>query len=235
MTSQNQPKNDAPVQPEPTPQSAPTTPPDSAVTTPPTSGPEPKVEVKDGNILVDGKKYVKESDLIAAKESLQGQLETAQQTHNEAVDKLNTQVSEAQQEVAKATAALEDAKKAQGEGATSEEEVARLKTEAETAKTSLETANTASLDYRRKYIMVAYNIAPDSETGQKLLEKDMSQLESFEEALKALATSRGGPGNYVVGGGTGGAGPVSEMDRAKGILAATPVRGTRNEPSNKEQ
>jgi len=235
MTSQNQPKNDAPNQPESTPQTTPAVTPEPAATTPPTSGPEPKVEVKDGMVYVDGKKYVKDSDLIAAKESLQGQMETAQQTHNETVDKLNLQVSDAQQEVAKANAALEEAKKAQGEGATSAEEVARLKTEAETTKTSLETANTSALDYRRKYIMVAYNIAPDSETGQKLLEKDMPQLESFEEALKALATSRGGPGNYVIGGGSGGAGPVSEMDRAKALIAATPVRGTRNEPPNQNQ
>jgi len=234
MVEPNEPKG-APKQPEPTPQPTPSTPPEPAATTPPTSGPEPKVEVKDGVVLVDGKKYVKESDLIAAKESLQGQLEAAQQTHNETVDKLNLQVSEAQQEVAKANAALEEAKKAHEVGATSEEEVARIKQEAEAAKTSLETANTSALDYRRKYIMVAYNIPPDSETGQKLLEKDMSQLESFEEALKALATSRGGPGNYVVGGASGGAGPVSEMDRAKALIAATPIRGTRNEPPNKGQ
>lgn len=192
----------------------------------------PKVEVKDGAILIDGKKHVKESDLIAAKESLQRQMDEAQQTHNDAIDKLSLGVSEANQKLAQANAALEEAKVARATGDTSDEEVSRIKQEAEDAKTSATNATTTALDYRRKFIMSAYNIPADSEQGQKLLEKDMTQLDSFEEALKALSTSRGGPGNYVVGGGGGGATPRTEMERASELIANTPIRGVRNESSN---
>jgi hypothetical protein len=76
--------------------------------------------------------------------------------------------------------------------------------------------------------MAVYNIPADSEPGKKLMEKDMTQLDSFEEALKALSANRRGPGNYIVGGGNGSPDPVSSIDRAKQVLAATPVRGVRN-------
>ena len=82
--------------------------------------------------------------------------------------------------------------------------------------------------------MAAYNIPANSDTAKKLLEKDASQLDSFEEALKALSTGRGGPGNYLLGGGGGGAAPVAELDRAKAVIANTPIRGTRNEPAAKK-
>ncbi len=222
MPEQNQP-NDAPGKEGQNQQQPPANPPAN----PPA---QPKVEVKDGVVLVDGKKYVKESDLIAAKESLTRQLETAQATHNEAVDKLRVEVSQAQQEVAKANAALDEAKKARSAGAMSDEDVAKVKQEADEAKTALATANTTALDLRRKLIMATYQINPTSDVGKKLMEKDLAQLDSFEEALKALATGRGGPGNYAVGGGGGGATPLSSMDRAKTLLANTPYRGVRNTP-----
>jgi chromosome segregation ATPase len=194
----------------------------------------PKFEVKDGAYIVDGKKYVKESDLIAAKESLTKQLETAQSTHNAAVDKLKLDVSAAQTEVAQANAALEEAKKARTTGDISVEELSRVKKEAEEAKTSLASLQTSSLDYRRKYIMAVYNIPVNSEAAKNLQNKDAKQLDSFEEALKALHAGRGGAGNYAVGGGGGGAAPVSDMDRAKSLIAATPIRGSRNEPPNRD-
>ncbi len=233
MPEQN--PNDAPGANDQPPAQPPAVPPEN--TNPPASPPEgePKVEVKDGVVMVDGKKYVKESDLIAAKESLQGQLEKAQTAHNEAVDKLNLQVSDANQQLAQANAALEEAKKAREAGAASDEDVAKVKQEAEDAKANLTKAQTDALDYRRKYIMATYNIPADSEQGQKLKEKDMAQLDSFEEALKALSQQRGGPGNYAVGGGGGGAAPQSDMDRAKALLANTPYRGVRNEPQNQSQ
>ena len=203
---------------------------------PPASQPnQPKIEVKEGMVLVDGKKYVKESDLIAAKESLQGQMEKSQQAHNEAVDKLSLQVSEANQKLAQANAALDEAKKARSAGAMSDEDLAKVKQEAEAAKTSAATATTSALDYRRKYIMAVYRIPADSDAGKKLAEKDMAQLDSFEEALKALSTGRGGPGNYALDGGGGGATPVSAMDRAKALLANTPYRGVRNPPAQQNK
>lgn len=229
MVDQNQP-NDAPGAGEQNPSATPATPPEG--TNPSTSTPaaEPKVEVKDGVVTVDGKKYVKESDLIAAKESLQRQLNEAQQTHNEATEKLQLQVSEANQKVAQANAALEETKNARESGAASDEDVARARQEKEAAEAQVIQANDSALDYRRKYIMAVYSIHPDSEQGQKLMEKDMSQLDSFEEALKALSQNRGGPGNYAIGGGGGGPAQPSEMDRAKALLQNTPFRGVRNEP-----
>ena len=204
----------------------------AAVTAAATTPAQPKVEVKDGVVLVDGKKFVAESDLIAAKKSLQGDIEKAQATHNEAVDKLRLQVDEANKNVATANAALEEAKKARESGATSAPaDVAKVKQEADAAKADLTKANTAVLDLRRRLIMTAYNISPTSDIGKKLSEKSLEQLDSFEEALKALNTGRGGAGNYALGGGNGGAGEVSAMDRAKTILANTPVRGVRNAPA----
>ncbi len=194
-----------------------------------TSPVQPKFEVKDGAVLVDGKKYVRESDLIAAKESLTKQLESAQAIHNEAIDKLRLEVSAQQTEVAKANAALEEAKKARSAGDISVEELSKVKKEAEEAKTSLATVKAAGLDYRRKFLMVTYGISANSDVAKKLMEKDAVQLDSFEEALKALSTGRGGPGNYAVGMGGGDTAPATAMDRARSIIAATPMRGVRNE------
>ena len=217
----------APKPPEPPP-AAPASPPE-----PPKPPTQPKVEVKDGVVTVDGKKYVKESDLMAAKESLTAQLNEAQKVHNEAVDKLKLDVSAAQTQVAQANAALDEAKKARTAGDISAEELSRIKKESEDAKAKLATSSTSVLDYRRKYIMAAYNIPANSDAGKKLMEKDSVQLDSFEEAIKALNTGRGGPGNYILGNSGGGATPVPEMDRAKALLAATPFRGVRNEPKAK--
>jgi len=199
---------------------------------PPPAKAEPKVEVKDGKVLVDGKSYVKESDLMAAKESLTKQLETAQQTHNSAIDSLKLEVSAAQTEVAKANAALEEAKKARTSGDISAEDLSKAKQEAETAKTELTKAQTANLDYRRKYILIAYNIPPNSDVGKSLADKTPAQLDALEEALKALQVKGSGPGNYAVGGGGSGTTPPTAMDRARDILSKTPYRGTRNEAPN---
>src|SRR3989304_5831714 len=187
-----------PVAPE-LPEQIPTTPAPPAETPKPPAS-QPKVEVKDGVVTVDGKKYIKEADLMAAKESLQGQIESAQAKHNEAVDKLKLDVSAAQQSVAQANAALEEAKKARTAGDISADEMSRIKKEADEAKAALATAQTSGLDYRRKFIMAVYNIPANSDVAKSLEAKDAKQLDSFEEALKALSTGRGGPGNYLIGG-----------------------------------
>ncbi len=205
-------------------------PPAAPPATPPA---QPKVEIKDGVVTVDGKKYVKESDLIAAKESLKGDMEKAQAAHNEAVDKLRLDVDAAQKQVATANAALDEAKKARATGDISADEMSKVKQEADTAKAALATATASALDLRRKLVMATYQINPTSDVGKKLMEKDAAQLDSFEEAMKAISTSRSGPGNYLVGGGGGGPAPVSNMERAKALLANTPYRGTRDVPEKK--
>jgi len=191
----------------------------------------PKLELKDGAVLVDGKKHVPEHELIAAKKSLRGDLESAETAHLSEIEKIKTELSAAQTEIAKANAALETARKAQGTGAISAEEMAKVKAEADSAKSALTAASTTGLDYRRKYLMAVYNIPADSDVGKGLGQKTSSQLDSFEEALKALVGNKGaGPGGYAFGGGSGSAAPQSPMDRAKSVLAATPIRGVRNEP-----
>ncbi len=192
----------------------------------------PKFELKDGAMTLDGRKVVYEKDLIAAKESLQKQIDTVQTVHNEAIDNAKLALSDNQTMLAQANAKLQLAEDASKSGAPSQadpEEVARLKQEAETAKSSIETATGQVLEYRKKLIMASY---PNQVKAEQLEGKDASQLDAFEEALKALSQSLGGPGPYAVGSGVGGGALPTEMDRAKALLAATPVRGVRNPPLN---
>lgn len=186
----------------------------------------PKVEVKDGFTFVDGRKFVPESDLIAAKQGLEGKLEQQQTVHSQAIDMTKLELSTALQNVAKLTAQMSEAEQARQSGATSDDEVARIKQELETANSSLtilQTGADKALEYRRALLTIQYSIPAES-----LVSKSMSELDSFEEALKALATSRGGsPGPYAVGGGAGGAAPRTEEERAAQVLASTGIRGVR--------
>lgn len=194
---------------------------------------EPKFEVKDGSYLVDGKKMVTESDLIAAKKSLETQLETQQSVHVQAIDTAKLELSAEQQKVADLNAKLTEAEQARQAGTPSDEEVVRIKQELTDALGKVETLTTEagrSLELRRALLVMQYNVPADS-----LADKDMKALDSFEEALKALATSRGGgAGPYALGGGVGGAAPQTPIDRAKEVLAGTPVLGVRSaEPTPK--
>ena len=186
----------------------------------------PKVELKDGATFVDGKKMVAESDLIAAKRSLETAAEKAQTAHSEAIDAKSLELSAAQTALADSNAKLTEAQEAQGKGATPDEEVARIKQEREDALTKVETLSTdagKALELKRALLVLQYSVSADS-----LVDKTMQQLDSFEEAAKALTTSRGGgPGNYAIGGGAGGATPQTNLERAKQVLAVTDVRGVR--------
>lgn len=199
----------------------------------PSSTVAPKVEVKDGSILVDGKKMVAESDLIAAKRGLETAAEKAQAVHNEAIDSTKLELSAAQQTIADLNAKATENEQARQSGAVSEEDATRVKQELETAKSSIESlqANAdKALEYRRALIVTKYSIPADSLDG-----KTMQELDSFEEAAKALSGSRGsGPGPYAIGGGSGGAAPKTELDRAKEVIASTSIRGVREaEPATK--
>lgn len=224
MGTENQSSKGAPGQPEPTTPATPAEPPKA--TTPETL---PKFEFKEGVVLVDGRKYVKESDLIAAKESLTKRLDEAQAVHTEAVDKLSLDLSAAQTEVAKANAKVQEAEQARKSGAISTEELAKVKQEAEAAKTAASTASVRILQLRREKIIIQ---SAGTITEDMLKDKTEQQLDSFEEALKVVAQSRGGPGNYAVGGGGGSATPATPMDRARALINSTPYRGIRNEPPN---
>jgi len=205
---------------------------DADQTTPTTPEPTPapesltstaKVEIVDGKVVVDGKKFVAESDLIAAKRSLEQKLEEQQTIHNEAIDKAKVELSEAQQAAAAANAKVQQLEQASTTGAVSDEDAARSKQEIEAAKSSAEQAAAKALELRRQNIILKSGGAV---TAEQLEGKTEEQLDSFEEALKALAQSRG-IGNYATGGTGGGAAPETPMDRAARILQSTPVRGTR--------
>lgn len=213
-TEQNQTPGDASgeKQPQPTPSGA---------------QPAPKLEVRDNTYYIDGKKVVYESDLIAAKHSLESKLESTQSAHEQAIDAARLELSEAQRQVANLNVQLQEAQQARESGATVD--VAKIEQELAAAKGSVETLQqdaAKALEYRREMIATKYSIPVDS-----LQNKDMKQLDSFEEALKAVSTSRGtSPGPYAVGAVGGTAEPMTDMDRARRLIDATPVRGTRNEP-----
>jgi len=218
---------DAPLGPDGKPKTPPETPP------PPNADGERKFEVKDGKMSVDGRPVVYEAELIAAKKSLEGQIESQQAIHVEAIDKAKveasgalTQVATSNAEVTRLTTELENARKS---GGTSDEDVSKLKTDLEAANSRVEAGNTALLDSRKNLLIAKY---PGQITAEKLVDKTAVQLDALEEALKAVA---GGacPGPYAVDGAGGGTAPMTETDRAKAILDATPVRGVRNQPDQK--
>lgn len=184
-------------------------------------------EMKDKDMLVGGRKVVYESDLIAAKRNLEQQLESAQTVHNESIDRAKLDLSVAQTQVATTNAKLGELEKARTAGAVSTEDAAKLKVELDTEKARATTATGLLLDLRKRLLLATF---PGQVTPAQLENKTPAQLDAFEEALKALASSRGGPGPYAVGGAGAGTGPMSDMDRAKQLLAGTPYRGTRNEP-----
>jgi len=200
----------------PAPPAPPTTPAPSAAS---------KFEVKEGKMTVDGREVVYGSDLIAAKESLKSAAEQAQTVHNDAIDKAKLELSESQTAVAAANAKIQELEKARDSGAVSTEDAAKVKQDLEAATGRAETAENRSLELRRAMLALQYQIPPE-----QLQEKDMTQLDSFEEALKALATARGGAGPYAIGGGAGGDAPKTEEERALAILQNTPYRGVRNAP-----
>lgn len=153
----------------------------------------PKVEIKDGATFIDGKKYVLESDLIAAKKSVEGDRDRAYGER----DTAKLDLGKAQESVASLTAQLEEAKKAREAGGSSEEELSRIKGELETAKGSLATLTAQAgkaLEYRRELIARTYGVTPDT-----IKDKTMAELDSFEEALQTVAKMKGGPGPYALG------------------------------------
>ena len=199
----------------------------AALQTTPEPQPEPiaptaKVELKDGTVMVDGKKFVAESHLIAAKRSLEGKLEQQQKAHETAIDAARLEASSAQQQIAQLNAKLQENEQARKSGAVTDEEAAKVKQELETTKSSIEQTNKSALEYRQALMILKYGVAEDT-----IKTKTMPQLDAFEEALKAVSTARGGIGPYAIGGGTAEAAPQTNIERAAKVLASTPVRGTR--------
>jgi cell division protein FtsL len=185
------------------------------------------VTVADGVLTVGGRKMVLESDLIAAKKSLEVVADQAQASHNTAIDSAKLEVSAAQQQIATLTAAARELKDARESGATtSNEDVAKLKGELEAANKSVTDTNVKMLDMRRASIVLQ---SAGTVTTDQLANKSEVELTAFEEAIQIVNKSNGSkPGEYMIGGGSGGGvAPETPMERASRLLASTPIRGTR--------
>ena len=171
------------------------------------------VDEKDANVINiksgDGAdvRYVKESDLLAAKGSKEGAVEKATREATEAAqtahatevkvatDALDTEKNKALQAEAKISSLEETIRKGGGTA----EELATAKQELETAKTSSESLGTKYLELKRDVIIKTYGVPKETVEG-----KNLAALDVYEEALKAVIGDKA-LGNFAIGGGGGGA------------------------------
>ena len=164
------------------------------------------IDEKDGALTIkdtEGKevRYAKESDLLAIKgsrDALQEKLGAAEKSKSAETVEADKRADDAIQQRVMAEAKVESLMEQIKEHTGTTEELAKLKTELETAQTAEKGLATKLLDLRRTFIVGAYKVPPET-----VNEKDLAQLELFEEALKAVVGS--GAGNYAFGGGGGGA------------------------------
>jgi len=190
---------------------------------------------EDGTLSVkdsEGKevRYAKESDLLAVKGSREAadarvkEIETSSQAEAEArkaeLTTANTNLDTARQQLLQAEAKAEELEKKVGDGTSSAEELAKVKQELETAVKSGESLSNKVIEYRRQIMVATYGIPADS-----VKDKTLEQLDSYEEALKAVLASKG-LGNFAAGVGTGGGTtPEKPLDRARRIIAENEAAG----------
>jgi len=175
----------------------------------------------EGNPVKDDKgndlKLVKESDLLAVKgssEAAKEELRTTLAAHATEVNTLTTTANESKQSLLRAEADVTSLKEQLEEGKGTATELAETKTKLATAESSVTQLTGDVLESRRTLIVATYGIRADD-----VKDKSLEELDNYEAALKAVILSRG-VGNYALGGGVGGATPVSPIDRAKATIAA---------------
>jgi len=184
------------------------------------------IKDKDGNEV----RWAKESDLLAVKGSREAaetkvkEIETSSQaeaaTRKAELETATTSLETTRQQLLQAEAKAEELEKKVGEGTGSAEELVKVKQELETAVKSGEGLSNKVLEYRRQIMVATYGIPADS-----VKDKTLEQLDSYEEALKAVLAAKG-LGNFAAGGGAGGgAATESRLDRAKRILAESEAAG----------
>ncbi len=148
----------------------------------------------------DAVKYVKETDLLTAKESLAGvqtKLDAADKTQSTAVTEAETKAETARQVTIKVEADVErltDEIKAAGDN---KEKVTSLTTERDTAIEAGKTTATALLELRREVIVTSYGVPKET-----VAEKTLDELKTFEEALKSVGVLKSA-GNLAIGGDSG--------------------------------
>ena len=178
-------------------------------TTPPAADPAKAVE----GSTPPSAKMVPESDLLAVKagrESVEKKLAEVESTYK-------SKVSETETKLFATEAKVKDLEEKLNQANLTAKEHAAVKAQLDAAAKSIESLNAKALDYRKKVIATTFQIPVDTLNG-----KTMEQLDLFEDALKALAVSKGSSGGgYAAGaGGGGGAAKVeTSLDRAKRIIA----------------
>lgn len=165
-----------------------------------------KKEVTPEPITTDAPKMVKESDLLAIKSAKEG-LE-------QKLTESTTNFSDVQNKLYAAEAREKGLQEKLTEASASAEELKEIKPKLETAQAAVESLTSKALDTRRKLIALSFGIPVTS-----LEEKSLTQLDDYEEALKAVSAAKG-IGNYVAGagGGSGDAVPEAPIDRAKRLV-----------------
>ena len=163
------------------------------------------VDEKDGTLTVrdsNGKevRYVKESDLVAVKESRKSKEDVAKEVElatataiAEANAKLDTEKTRALQAEARVSSLEEKIAK----GSVDSAELAKAKAELEAAKKSSETLGNKHLELRRSVIIATYGVPKET-----VASKDLAALDLYEEALKAVIGDKK-LGNFAIGGGGG--------------------------------
>ena len=181
------------------------------------------------SMVIDGRKVVFESDLIASKRSSEERYKQAVEIHATAIDRLQLDNSNSLQQVSELSDKLNKSIQARETGAVSSEDVAKAIQDLEAAKADLTTSQTQQLELKRANIVLASKGAVQAE---HIAEKDMAQLVAFEDALKVVSQSISGAGNYASGAGSGSATPETRMERARRALDSVGIRGVPNTQVN---
>ena len=196
---------------------------------------------KDGNPVPGDQGYTPpqptEKDVMALKgklEKAEERLEAANEAAKGKVDKAELETVRSESEQVRQQLLQAEAKvtgleeRLQSADAVSTE-LAGVKPKLETAETAVKDLTTKVLDYRRAVIVATYNIPADS-----IKDKTVEQLDSYEEALKAVAAAKTA-GNFAVGGGGGGPTPESPVERAKRSIAEAEERRRKGMSSDEKQ
>lgn len=150
-------------------------------------------------------RYVKESDLLAVKgsrEGLERAARDAEAAHATNLKEANDKVEAEHQNTLKAEARVSSLEEQIASGSADVGELARLKQELEAAKEAEKGSATKLLELKRTHIVGAYGVPVATVEN-----KSLPELETFEEALKAVMGQKG-IGNYAAGGTGGGTNPL---------------------------
>ena len=171
------------------------------------------VDEKDGALVVkEGDKtvrYVKESDLIAVKESRVSKEDVAravQEATVTATAEATSKIDEAHQKALRAEARVSSLEEQITKGGGDAAELVKATAALATAKTSSEELGNRFLELKRNVIVQTYRVPKET-----VAKKDLAALDVYEEALKAVIGDKS-VGNFAIGTGTGGQSPLVGKD-----------------------